>query len=257
MHRSLGVLVAAGALAASGALISAPLAVSAAPTSPALAATVVPGASAVTLTTSSASVWEGAAGTITATVKPVAPARGVASGSVDFYDDGSFLTTTPLSTVGKAKLPTNILTAGVHTITAEFTGDANFATSTTTTPLIQTVRANTPIAGAVFTPSSVGPGGVSRLVVSATNTGGTRLNNVSLGVRIPLGYTVVSMPRGQLCGARPGLYYCVTSIPIGGTSQMVLQVIGPVAPGAYVVNSYAGNIDTGNETYASATLTVA
>ena len=76
------------------------------------------------------------------------------------------------------------------------------------------------------------------------------------GVLIKLPFTVVSMPPGQLCSARPGLSYCLTSVAMGGTSKLTLKVTAPTTPGTFAVSSYAGNIDTGDETYATATLTV-
>jgi hypothetical protein len=72
--------------------------------------------------------------TFTATVTSQA---GTLTGSVTFTSDG-----TPLGTVGlaggKATLTTSGLPAGNHTISATYTGDANFLTSNAT--LTQTVK---------------------------------------------------------------------------------------------------------------------
>jgi hypothetical protein len=51
--------------------------------------------------------------------------------------------------------------------------------------------------------------------------------------------------------------YCVVSIPAGATRKLTLSVTAPGTPGAFTASSYARNTDTGDETYATATLTVA
>lgn len=225
-------------------------------TSPAITQHVNPGDSTIALSTTAATAYTGQAGKVTATVARVAPAIGVPTGSVDFYDDSYYLYTAPLAS-GKAVLPFTALTAGVHTITATYTGSPEHNPSSTPTALTQTVLANIPVAGATFTPATVALGGTATLVLSATNTGPTSLtSNVALGVRITLPFTVVNMPPGQLCSARSGLYYCLTSVAKGATSKLTLKVTAPTAPGTYAVSSYAGNTDTGDETYATATLTV-
>jgi len=75
--------------------------------------------------------------TFTATVSPSA-----ATGSVTFYDSTTALGTMTLSS-GKASLSTSTLSTGAHSITAAYSGDTNYTTSTSST-LTQTVnKANT------------------------------------------------------------------------------------------------------------------
>lgn len=76
--------------------------------------------------------------TFTATVKAVAPGVGTPSGSVTFMDGTTVLGSAPLVS-GKATLATTTLTSGSHTITAVYSGDANFATSMSTA-LVQIIR---------------------------------------------------------------------------------------------------------------------
>ncbi|WP_220377868.1 beta strand repeat-containing protein, partial [Streptomyces inhibens] len=66
--------------------------------------------------------------TFTATVAPVAPGAGTPTGVVVFAISGGPTLTGTLSG-GTASVTTSALTAGSHTVTATYGGDANFATS--------------------------------------------------------------------------------------------------------------------------------
>ena len=74
--------------------------------------------------------------TFTATVTSSA---GTPGGTVTFKDGLSTLGTSPLNVSGQATLLTSALSAGGHSITAVYNGNANFATSTSA-PLAQTVN---------------------------------------------------------------------------------------------------------------------
>jgi parallel beta-helix repeat protein/predicted outer membrane repeat protein len=63
--------------------------------------------------------------TFTATVAPAAPGAGTPTGTVTFKDGATVLGTAPLSG-GVATFSTSALAIGVHTITANYGGDANF-----------------------------------------------------------------------------------------------------------------------------------
>lgn len=85
----------------------------------------------------------GQSGNINATVKAVAPGAGVPTGSVDFYIDGGWYWTAVLDATGKAQLPLSYIYpsyyAGTYTITATYSGDANYSTSTSATGIAQTL----------------------------------------------------------------------------------------------------------------------
>ena len=142
----------------------------------------------VTLTTSNPSVRYGDAGRITAIVRPVAPATGIATGGVDFAVDGAYFETVWVDATGRAILPFADLYAslnpGTHSITASYGGDANNNPSTgpavtqtlvgsTTTP---TTRITLDAKGRpVFSPRSftltlVSPVGCNVSVVNDTPT---------------------------------------------------------------------------------------
>ncbi len=66
---------------------------------------------------------------ITAAVTPDSPGAGVASGTVTFYDGSAELSVVPM-TGGSATLTTSALALGSHSITAVYSGDGNFTSST-------------------------------------------------------------------------------------------------------------------------------
>jgi VCBS repeat-containing protein len=68
--------------------------------------------------------------TFTAAVSVVAPGAGTLTGSVTFNDGSNALTTVPLNSNGMATLTTSSLAVNSHSITAVYSGDSNFNSST-------------------------------------------------------------------------------------------------------------------------------
>lgn len=136
--------------------------------------TVVANASTIALTSSAASVAAGMSLTLTATVKATSSALAPA-GSVTFLDGATVLGTGSVSN-GTASYTTSALTAGTHSLTATYGGDANFAGSTSA-PYTQTV---TPVTGqqgtivltATPTTLTIKRGITGTVLVTATPTGG-------------------------------------------------------------------------------------
>jgi YVTN family beta-propeller protein len=78
--------------------------------------------------------------TLTASVQAVAPATGIPTGTLSFFDGSTTLATgVALDGSGQATLTTSSLTPGTHSITSSYTGDVNFVTSTSGS-LSQTVE---------------------------------------------------------------------------------------------------------------------
>jgi hypothetical protein len=71
----------------------------------------------------------GQSATFTATVLPVAPGAGSPTGTVTFFDGGVSLGSAPLA-AGTAGISLAGLAAGVHSITATYSGDSNFTGNT-------------------------------------------------------------------------------------------------------------------------------
>jgi hypothetical protein len=90
-----------------------------------------------TLTSSANPSLIGQPVTFTATLTPTG--MGGPTGTVTFFDNGTPLGTVALNAAQQAAFTTQTLTAGAHTITATYNGDASFATSTGM--LTQTVTA--------------------------------------------------------------------------------------------------------------------
>jgi hypothetical protein len=78
--------------------------------------------------------------TFTATVTANSPGSGLATGTVTFMDGSVTLGTGTLNSSGQATFTTSSLAVGNHSITAVYTGDNNFVTSTSTV-LTQKVKA--------------------------------------------------------------------------------------------------------------------
>jgi Bacterial Ig-like domain (group 3)/Beta-propeller repeat len=78
--------------------------------------------------------------TFTATVTPVAPGAGVATGTVTFLDGATTLGTSPLNSSGSATFSTSSLSSGSHTLTASYGGNTNFTSSATSSAVTATVQ---------------------------------------------------------------------------------------------------------------------
>ncbi len=85
--------------------------------------------STTTLSTSGAPSTLGDAVTLSVNVAAVSPATGTPTGSVTFYDGDNELGQEDLDDSGNANLTVDDLTAGVHDITAIYSGDDNFISS--------------------------------------------------------------------------------------------------------------------------------
>jgi hypothetical protein len=105
-------------------------------TSPILTETIGKAVSSTAVASSNNPSNIGTAVTLSATV--TSPVTGTLSGTVTFQDGASVLGTGTLSG-GTATFTTSGLTGGTHSITAVYSGDANFAGSTSP-PLVQTVN---------------------------------------------------------------------------------------------------------------------
>ena len=119
--------------------------------------------------------------TFTATVSPVAPAAGTATGSVTFMDG-----TTSLGNVavvnGTAAFSTSALSIGSHNVTAVYGGDGNFTASTSSPALAQVVNkaATATTVGSSLSPSLYGQSVALTATVSVVAPGtGTATGSVS------------------------------------------------------------------------------
>jgi len=143
-------------------------------------------ASTTTTVTSSANPSvTGQAVSFTATVSVSAPGAGTPTGTVQFSIDGSpFGSPVPLNSSGQATSPsTSTLSVGVHTVSASYSGDANFTGSSGTLSGGQTVQqapAITSASSATFTVGS--PGSFTITATGSPTPSLTESGNLPAGV---------------------------------------------------------------------------
>jgi hypothetical protein len=209
--------------------------------------------------------------TVTATVSVVAPGSGVPTGTVAFLDDGATIAGCAAQVVtgaGVATCDDAFVAAGAETITAVYSGDADFSSSTSSA-LTQTIN---PGATATVVTSSVDPS-VSGESVSYTAT----VSAVIPASGTPTG-TAAFLDAGAAitgCGAQPlvgGVASCdvayagagshaitVTSSGdpnfIGSTSSVVTQTVNPAATSTSLASSVNPSV-TGESVTITTTVSV-
>src|SRR6202046_5620028 len=132
------------------------------------------------LTASATTTAFGQSVTFTATVTPQS-GTGVPTGTVTFFDGATPLGSAGLQNSGTTStLQTSTLAVGAHSITATYSGDANFATSTST---------------AVVVTVSQGPPKASTTTVVTASP-----NPATFGANVTLTATVTSATAGAISG---------------------------------------------------------
>jgi len=120
--------------------------------------------------------------TFTATVAPTAPGAGTPSGTIDFFVDGSPLSSVPLASGSATTTPVANLPVGTHTVTTTYTGDTSFHGSAGTLAGGQVVAKadTTTTVGSSANPSVSGQGVSFTATVAPVAPGaGTPTGNVS------------------------------------------------------------------------------
>ena len=131
--------------------------------------TVIQASTTTTLSASPNPSTFGQSVTLTATVAPIAPGAGIATGKVTFFDGTVPLGTSTLNRADTATFTTSSLAAGSQSFTASFSGDSNFSASSSSAVSDQ-VQCGVLIS---LSPSTVPLGGtvtVSGKVISCSTT---------------------------------------------------------------------------------------
>jgi hypothetical protein len=169
------------------------------------------------LTTNNAAPVLGTSVTLTATITDASTgSTGTPTGSVSFYDGTTLLNSTPATvTAGVATLTLTTLPVGAQSLTAIYSGDTNFITSTSNT-LGESVTAP----GFTITPSPATqtalPGATSSYTLTLTPSNPTFLNAVTLSASgLPSGATATFTPSSIAAGS--------------GTSTSVMAITTPAA----------------------------
>jgi hypothetical protein len=128
-------------------------------------------ATSTTLTAAPNPALVGATVTLTASISPVP--TGASLGTVSFYDGETLLGTANVNSSGAASLPITSLSAGAHSLTAEYSGNPVFAGSTSSvlTETITTLTGTTTTLVAAPSPASAGESVTLTATVSPTPTG--------------------------------------------------------------------------------------
>src|SRR5438093_3276042 len=163
-----------------------------------------------TLTSSPNPSTVGQAVTLTATVRPVAPATGVPTGSVTFSDGATVIGTATLDAAGSASIVISTLAAGSHSLTAAYGGSLDFQISTsavvtqvvnaqTTTTLTTTPNPST-VGQAVTLTATVAPVAPATGVPTGAVTfrdGATAIGTATLGATGSASITVSTLALGN------------------------------------------------------------
>jgi autotransporter-associated beta strand protein len=123
--------------------------------------------------------------TLTASVSAVAPATGTPTGTVSFFIDSVNQGQVTLSAAGTATFAVGSLPAGTHSVSAGYSGDTNFSSSSPAIPLGLTInRANTSTTvSAAPTPSTFGQTVVFSAIVAPVSPGaGTPTGTVTFTI---------------------------------------------------------------------------
>jgi hypothetical protein len=174
----------------------------------------------------------------TATVKPVG--TGTPTGTVAFNDGATLLGTVTLSG-GTATFTTSSLAAGTHSITAMYSGDANFSGSTSPalTQTVGKVASSTSVVSSK-NPSIFGTAVTFTATVTSSATGTVAFSDGAalLGSVALSGGTAALTTSGLAAGA-----HSITAVYggdanfAGSTSPVLTQTVGKVASSTSVVSS--------------------
>jgi len=176
---------------------------------------------------------------VTATVTAAALGSTQPTGTVTFALDGA-----TVAAIAVSGYPATVnatlaaMTPGTHTLTATYSGDNYYATSTATAPTITVAKSPTTM---IVTPATTSPAGGSSLLVTATITA------TSPGSTVPTGTVAFTLD-----GATAGTQAVVAGYP--STATITLP---SMTPGTHVLAGvYSGDTYYGTSTAPSVTLTV-
>ena len=149
--------------------------------------------------------------TVASAVTPFPP-----TGTVTVYDGANALGQATLKVPGQASFSTSALTAGTHSITASYSGDANFIASTSS-PFQETIS---PFLGD-FT-FTVAPSSITLYTGQAGSAKATAV--AQDGFNYTLALSCTGLPAGATCAFQPS-----TIANGAGTSALVIQTSAPEA----------------------------
>jgi hypothetical protein len=199
-------------------------------TSAALAQVIVQSVSMTAVTSSANPSMAGLSVSFTATVSG---AGGTPTGSVTFKDGVTALGTVALDGTGHATLSTSALSGGSHSITAVYSGNGTFASSTSPV-LTQTTNPNGSVTTLSVSPNPANVGVPVTIIGTVTGAGGT-----------PTG-TLTFRNNGTLIG----------SVPLDGSGRSQLTTSALTAGSHSITAVYGGDSNHSASTSAAVALTI-
>ena len=184
-------------------------------TSPVVPVTVAATATSATVVTfSPSSPVYGETVTLTATVTPISPLTTAPTGTVNFYNGSTLIASEPLNvgaSSSTATYQTSALPVGDNSITAQYSGDSTFTSSTSSPPVTVTVSKVTTTTTLSYTPTSPAYGtNVEFTAIVSESTEGPELpsgdvdfyNGTTLLQAVPLSegeatYSTTALPVGS------------------------------------------------------------
>jgi len=179
----------------------------------------------VALTSSAAHVLRSNPVTLTATV--TSTSTGTPTDTVQFFDGTTSLGTVALDSSGHAALTTSSLSAATHSITAEYSGDTEFATSTSSSFSEVVEDFNFNVGTASVLSVTVLPGGTATYTLQVSPTGGSTFPSaVSLSLSgLPAGDSYTITP--AIIAAGSG----ATTVTVTVTTTKTVAMVTPVPIG--------------------------
>lgn len=186
-----------------------------------------PSATTTTVTASPTTAAAGTSVTFTATVAP-SSGSGTPTGTVTFYDGSTALGNGTLSS-GSAAYSTTSLAVGAHSVTAQYSGDANFNTSTSSTVTVS-ITAPIPDFSVSVSPASGTESGSTPATATVTVTPSNGFTNT-------VSFACSGLPSGLSCSfspstVKPAGAAVTTALSISGTlsAQSISDPVHPAVP---------------------------
>jgi hypothetical protein len=197
-----------------------------------------------TVTATAATSAVGAPVTFTATFAAVAPAVGIPTGTITFYDGSASIGTGTLDSNGLATVTVSSLAVGGHSITAQFGGDAHFAAAVSAPALSHAIA---PVTATTTLSSPSGPSVWGQPVTLTATVTAPMSSGLPTGtVTFTAGTTVLG--QGQLNGS--GVATLTTAALVVGADAVTATYGGDT-------NHAGGTSAAVTETVAQAATTVA
>lgn len=210
----------------------------AASTSPSTTVTVGQSASTTTLTSSLNPAFASQTVTLTAAITASGSGSGTPTGTVRFLDGTTVLGTATLSS-GSATFSTSTLIVGVHPISADYLGDANFQASAST---VTNVAVNVVPTTTAISASSANPGPGQSVTLTASVTPGVTSSTVTGSVRFFANGLLLGS--GVLAGGKA--IFTTTALPLG-PDTLTAQYLGDANNGSSVSGGLAVAVGSANE----------